>query len=357
MAHMKTFQQLVLTWFDQYGRKNLPWQQNKTAYRVWVSEIMLQQTQVTTVIPYFETFMQQFPDVSALANAHIDEVLHIWTGLGYYSRARNLHRAANMIVEEFNGELPNNVDDLQTLTGIGRSTAGAILTLAYNKQAAILDGNVKRVLTRHFAVEGWPGENKVAKQLWEIAENLTPTKRVADYTQVMMDLGATVCTRSKPKCHLCPLKQTCLAFQHNRQAELPYKKPKKELPERAVFMLLLQHNNEVLLEKRPNVGIWGGLWSLPECQSLEDAQAIAQEKYACTAGKPLALPSFRHTFSHFHLDITPVLLSVKKISPELMEAEQIIWYNSEKQQAIGLPQPVKKLLANYDKHCALQQTE
>lgn len=349
---MKTFQSQVLHWYDQYGRKNLPWQQNKTAYRVWISEIMLQQTQVTTVIPYFKKFMQHFPDVNALANAHIDEVLHVWTGLGYYSRARNLHHAANRIVDEFSGKLPDNLDDLQTLSGIGRSTAGAILALAYHKKAAILDGNVKRVLTRHFAVEGWPGDNRVAKQLWSIAENLTPEKRVADYTQVMMDLGATVCTRSKPKCHVCPLHQTCVAFQENRQQELPHKKPKKALPERQVFMMLLQHDHDVLLEKRPNIGIWGGLWSLPECQSVEDITTIAKEKYACTTGKPLQLPSFRHTFSHFHLDITPVLLNVKTLSPEMMENEQIIWYNTSKQPTIGLPQPIKKLLASvHDLSC------
>lgn len=347
MPHVKKFQEQVLDWYDQYGRKNLPWQKNKTAYRVWISEIMLQQTQVTTVIPYFKTFMEKFPNVKRLAKANIDEVLHVWTGLGYYSRARNLHRAANIIVENFKGELPDNLEDLQTLTGIGRSTAGAILSLAYNKKAAILDGNVKRVLTRHFSIEGWPSDNKVAKQLWEIAENLTPTKRAADYTQVMMDLGATVCTRSKPKCDLCPLQQTCLAFQNNRQQELPHKKPKKAVPERSIFMLILQHNDEVLLEKRPNIGIWGGLWSLPECQSINDAHHIASEKYACKIGKPLALPSFRHTFSHFHLDITPVIAQVKTISPELMEAEQIIWYNTNKQQAIGLPQPIKTLLLSF----------
>jgi len=254
------FPQKVLAWFDQHGRKNLPWQQDINPYRVWVSEIMLQQTQVKTVIPYYEKFMTSFPDVQTLASADQDTVLKHWSGLGYYARARNMHKAAQMVCDDFAGVFPDNLESMQSLSGIGRSTAAAILSIASNQQEAILDGNVKRVLSRVFTVVGWPGKADVLKKFWVLAEQTTPKTRNADYTQAIMDLGATLCTRSKPRCEDCPLKTDCLAFQQGNQTEYPTKKPKKEMPEKHTVMLILQNDQqEVLMQKRPAVGIWGGL--------------------------------------------------------------------------------------------------
>ena len=227
---MTAFSKKLLTWWDKSGRKDLPWQKNINPYRVWVSEIMLQQTQVTTVIPYFEKFMTKFPNVQSLAMANVDQVLHLWTGLGYYARARNLHKTAIIICEQYSARFPCDIDTMQSLPGIGRSTAAAILSIANGAHHAILDGNVKRVLTRLHTVDGWPGENKVMQQLWQLAEQYTPKKRVADYTQAIMDLGATLCTRSKPTCEQCPAQNQCLSFLQSRQTEFPNKKPKKQSP-------------------------------------------------------------------------------------------------------------------------------
>src|SRR5690606_34704110 len=255
----KQFQRAVLGWYDQHGRKDLPWQQQITPYRVWVSEIMLQQTQVSTVIPYFERFMHRFPDVQALARAPVDDVLHHWTGLGYYARARNLHKAAQKVAQEFAGEFPADIDALTSLPGVGRSTAGAIASLAMNLRAPILDGNVKRVLARFYAIDGYPGERAVEQQLWHHAENLTPHTRLREYTQVMMDLGATLCTRSKPRCDDCPLQKSCRAFADNSMHLYPGRKAKKALPTRRTWMLLLEDaEGRVLLEQRPPAGLWGG---------------------------------------------------------------------------------------------------
>lgn len=345
----KKFRRLVLTWFDQHGRKDLPWQQNKTPYRVWVSEIMLQQTQVNTVIPYFLRFLHQFPDIQTLAAATEDEVLHLWTGLGYYTRARNLHRAAKIIVQNFQGQFPMTLEALQTLPGIGRSTAGAILALAHQIPATILDGNVKRLLTRLHAITVWPGETQTLAQLWEIAEHLTPTLRIADYTQAMMDLGATVCTRGKPHCTLCPLQKNCLAKQLGLEKTLPRSKPKKTLPVRQATLLLLQNQQHVLLEKRATTGIWGGLWSLPEIENFVTATDIRQFcrlKFHATITELHFAESFRHTFSHFHLDILPVHVLLKAKPAKIMDSAQQIWYNLHATQTIGLPAPVQKLLRN-----------
>lgn len=339
----KKLQRLVLDWYDQFGRKNLPWQKNATPYRVWLSETMLQQTQVNTVIPYFNKFIKQFPTVKKLSVAKLDDVLHLWTGLGYYARARNLHRCANEVVKTHKGRFPKILDELIELPGIGRSTAGAILALSMQKHAAILDGNVKRVLTRVFCVEGYPGSTQTQKTLWEISEKYTPNERVADYTQVMMDLGAMICTRAKPKCALCPLQKHCQAHKENRETEFPHRKPKKIMPVKHTYMLLLQNKKqELLLEQRPPAGIWGGLWSFPECASLDELAPLLKKRYGYLAKSQETLISFRHTFSHYHLDITPILIQVKESAKQTMENKRVIWY--DKQQKIGLPKPVENLL-------------
>ena len=339
------FSQQVLLWFDQHGRKHLPWQQNITPYRVWISEIMLQQTQVTTVIPYFERFMESFPSVHALAQASEDDVLHHWSGLGYYSRARNLHKAAKMVDEQFEGIFPESVEELTGLPGVGRSTAGAIASISMNIRAPILDGNVKRVLARCFAIPGWPGKSLVAKQLWELAEQLTPHHRVADYTQVMMDLGAMVCTRTKPSCQLCPLQDDCLAHKTGEETLYPQSRPKKVKPERAVRMLMVVNQyGEVLLEKRPPTGIWGGLWGLPEVPVDDELESAANNKTGLELGGFEQWQSFRHTFSHYHLDITPVKTFAQDNSGAVNDGERWHWYQPDRPSELGLAAPVKKLL-------------
>jgi len=336
------FAKAVLHWFDQHGRHDLPWQHDKTPYRVWVSEIMLQQTQVTTVIPYYQKFMSSFPNVEALANASSDDVLHHWTGLGYYARARNLHKCAQTVVQEYGGEFPQTVEELESLSGIGRSTAGAIASISMGKHAAILDGNVKRVLSRFHAIEGWPGNKKVADQMWEIAERYTPAKRTGDYTQAMMDLGATLCTRSKPQCQICPLMLQCEAYAQDRVKEFPNSKPKKEKPIKSVRLLILQHKREVLLLQQPNSGIWGGLWIFPQ-QPMEqtpfESPWLIQEAVKATEHKEV----FRHTFSHYHLDIEPVRVELSR-KPDQVAETQLLWYNLDNPASVGLAAPVKKLL-------------
>lgn len=336
------FAKAVLHWFDQHGRHDLPWQHNKTPYRVWVSEIMLQQTQVTTVIPYYQKFMASFPTVEALAQASSDEVLHHWTGLGYYARARNLHKCAQTVVQEFGGEFPQTVEELECLSGIGRSTAGAIASISMGKHAAILDGNVKRVLSRFHAIEGWPGNKKVADQMWEIAERYTPAKRTGEYTQAMMDLGATLCTRSKPQCQICPLMLQCEAYAQDNVKAFPNSKPKKEKPIKSVRLLILQHKRDVLLLQQPNSGIWGGLWIFPQQPMDEtpfESPWLIQQTVKATEHKEV----FRHTFSHYHLDIEPVKVELNQKSEQVAEA-QMLWYNLDNPASVGLAAPVKKLL-------------
>jgi A/G-specific adenine glycosylase len=336
----------LLDWFDQYGRKHLPWQQQRTPYSVWVSEIMLQQTQVNTVIPYYQRFMQRFPDVQSLALADEDTVLHHWTGLGYYARGRNLHRTARIICEHLAGNFPATVDELSELPGIGRSTAGAIVALGHGQRAVILDGNVKRVLTRLYCVEGWPDHPRVQKTLWELADKLTPERRCADYTQAIMDLGATLCSRSKPACGLCPLKESCAAFLQNRTDEFPQRKPRKVLPEKTTFMLIFhdQDTSKVLLEKRPPQGIWGGLWSFPEQEDITDLHGNLQGAALLDSRSMSLWSPLRHTFSHFHLDITPVLIPLNQQHVSIMENERWHWYDLRDPVELGLAAPVKKLL-------------
>lgn len=348
------FAKNVLAWFGQYGRKHLPWQQNKTLYGVWLSEVMLQQTQVATVIPYFERFMARFPTVVDLANADIDEVLHLWTGLGYYARARNLHKAAVQIRDEFGGQFPTDFDAVFALTGVGRSTAGAILSSVLDAPHPILDGNVKRVLSRHFAVEGWAGEKVVENKLWNLTACVTPNRRVAEFNQAMMDLGAMICTRSKPKCTLCPLETSCEANTRQAWGSYPAKKPKKALPEKIGYFLVLKKGDKILLQKREAKGLWGGLFSFPQFDSLDSLKrSISAENWQISQH----LTAFRHTFSHFHLDILPILVEIPPLAMQekagnylaSVSSQGDYWYDLHQLNPIGLPTPIKRILDELEK--------
>ncbi|MFK7861610.1 MAG: A/G-specific adenine glycosylase [Granulosicoccus sp.] len=338
------FAQAVLEWFDVHGRKHLPWQQNKTPYRVWVSEIMLQQTQVATVIPYYEKFMNRFPDLQALAEAPEDEVLAHWSGLGYYARARNLHKCAKIALAEHNGQLPDDVELLVQMPGIGRSTAGAILSLSLGQSHAILDGNVKRVLARYRAVDGWPGSTAVLSHLWDISTRYTPEVRTADFNQAMMDLGATLCTRSRPACDRCPLASDCQAFASGEIARYPGKKPKKQIPVKSTVMLKISNRDAaVLLQKRPPSGIWGGLWSLPEVATVHDVLPWLETVGLIAVDTPFSVARFRHTFSHYHLDIDVQALNVEVSDTGILETAERVWYNGD-QFPGGVAAPVSKIL-------------
>ena len=336
------FQTQILSWFRKHGRKDLPWQQNITPYRVWVSEVMLQQTQVSTVIPYFNRFMDDYPNVAALAAAPLDSILHNWAGLGYYARARNLHRSATVIADL--DEFPSSLEQLTALPGIGRSTAGAILSIGFGQRAPILDGNVKRVLARFHGIEGWTGDTRINRELWQLSEEFTPNHDCAKYSQAMMDLGALLCTRKQPSCMACPLHQHCIATLTERTELIPLPRPAKALPTRACYMLLLHtRQKQCYLEKRPPTGIWGGLWAFPEFgtkQSLIDW---------CTARNvnPDALDwqhPLRHTFSHFHLDYTPVTAKLDGSFDWVMEDKRAIWYNPLSNDHCGMPKPVNRLV-------------
>ena len=338
------FQRAVLRWFDQHGRTNLPWQQNISPYRVWVSEIMLQQTQVTTVIPYFERFMDSFPTVQTLAAAPLDEVLHHWTGLGYYARARNMHRAAQIVCEQYKGNFPSTIEKLCDLPGIGRSTAGAISAIAFKIPATILDGNVKRVLARFSAIAGWPGKADVVQQLWLVAENFTPQERIADYTQAMMDLGATICTRASPSCHQCPLTDSCIAYAQGNQRAYPGKKPKKKLPVRSRYFLLIRNKQgEILLQQNPPAGLWGGLWVLPQIESQADVSNTCASLGLAVIDQQVKAVQ-RHTFSHFHLDYQPIVIDVEDCAKTVSACDNQVWYNPQKPLSLGMPAPVLALL-------------
>ncbi len=318
----------------------------RTPYRVWVSEIMLQQTRVSTVIPYYERFLQRFPDVRALAAAGIDPVLHHWSGLGYYARARHLHAAARQVVAQYDGEFPRTIDALVALPGIGRSTAGAILSLACGQRQPILDGNVKRVLARYHAVAGWPGSSAVQKRLWELAEQYTPAERVDEYTQAIMDLGATLCSRGQPDCTACPVQPGCRAHRTGRVGDYPAPRPGKTLPVRQVTMLLLCNTGgEVLLVRRPPAGIWGGLWGFPECAAEVSLVEWSRQTLGVAPQVLEQWQPLRHTFSHFHLDITPVLATAGDHAGRVMEDDGCLWYNVHSGRELGLAAPVQQLLA------------
>jgi A/G-specific adenine glycosylase len=389
-----SFSNALLAWFDQHGRKNLPWQKNKSPYSVWISEIMLQQTQVATVIPYYHTFMQRFPSVTDLANAPVDEVLHLWTGLGYYARARNLHKAAQQVRDLYAGTFPTTFEEVIALPGIGRSTAAAVLSLSLNQAFAIMDGNVKRVLTRYMAIEGWTGTKKIEDRLWLEAEALKPVAvdldeslknklteqeynaksrapRYGDYTQAIMDLGATICTRSKPKCDDCPMQSHCLAFAQGKQAEFPFKKTKKQIPTKYTTMLIPSFNGQVLMQQRPPSGIWGGLWGFLETGFDKESEKTTDQALLMLEDSLLRvnlqnarvreLGTFKHTFSHFHLLIFPVLIELKEPPVQTVNernaefdgaldsahdksATNQLWFDSYNPSKIGLSAPTMKIL-------------
>jgi len=340
------FSTVILNWYKKHGRFDLPWQQDRSLYRVWVSEIMLQQTQVSTVIPYFKKFMATFPDITQLAKAKQDEVLHLWTGLGYYARARNLHKSARLITDNYKGEFPRDFDQVLDLPGIGRSTAGAILAQALDQSHAILDGNVKRVLARFHVVPGWVGTKTVADKLWQLSENVTPRNNCADYTQAIMDLGATLCTRGKPDCKICPLHNNCKALAQGNPSDYPGKKPKKDYPIKSTTMMILEQDCKVLLYQRPPSGIWGSLWSFPECPTDENTIQWCQQNLGISIHKTKDLAKIHHKFSHYQLDITPQLAQIKQQnqSSVIMENAPYVWYNTREPEAIGLPAPVKELI-------------
>ncbi len=344
---MTWFADQVLAWFDQHGRTNLPWQQPRTPYRVWVSEVMLQQTQVATVVPYFERFVRRFPNAATLARAELDDVLHLWTGLGYYARGRNLHKTAQRIAHAHGGELPSNLDDLLALPGIGRSTAGAILSAGFDIRAPILDGNVKRVHARFHAIAGYPGQTAVAKQMWAHAETHTPAQRVGAYTQAIMDLGALVCTRTNPRCDACPLRTRCIANRDDTVAQYPAPRPSKALPVRRVKMYLITDNEDrCLLERRPPTGLWGGLWGPPERAADHPAIALLTELGAPNVryGAPRSIDGFRHTFTHFHMDIEPIHLQIDAAPVTVADGERWQWYHPRNNQPLGLSAVAVKLL-------------
>ncbi|MBN8480400.1 MAG: A/G-specific adenine glycosylase [Xanthomonadales bacterium] len=335
----------LLAWFDRHGRHDLPWQHPRDTYRVWLSEVMLQQTQVRTVIPYFERFVAALPDLAALAAAPLDAVLALWSGLGYYSRARNLHRCARLCIERHGGQLPRDIDALSALPGIGRSTAAAILAQVHGDRHAILDGNVRRVLARFHGVIGWPGSAAVQKRLWELADAHTPAARTADYTQAIMDLGATVCTRAKPRCEACPLVHGCVALRDGLVASLPTPKPARAIPERTTTMLVVHDDSgRVLLERRPPTGVWAGLWSLPECFDISVIEAELARRHARSIGARRHLPELRHAFSHYRLRISPVCLSATAVAPAIGDGDTLRWATPTQLGGIGLPAPVRKLL-------------
>lgn len=342
---MSEFAAQLLRWYDQHGRHDLPWQQARSPYRVWLSEIMLQQTQVQTVVPYFQRFVATLPDLAMLAAAPLDTVLALWSGLGYYSRARNLHRSARLCVSEHGGELPRDFDALAALPGIGRSTAGAILAQAHGLRFPILDGNVRRVLCRFHGIAVWPGGAEAQRTLWTHAQQHLPASRLADYTQAQMDLGATVCTRSKPRCGECPLREQCVARREQRTGELPLRKPAKTIPQRSTHMLLAQDaDGRLLLVRRPPTGVWPSLWSLPEAASPAHADAWLGRFSGHTLGANALGEPLLHTFSHFRLHITPLHYRLVHTKALVGDDPDSQWLALSDLAQVGLPAPVRRLI-------------
>lgn len=339
------FSERLLDWYDIYGRKDLPWQGDVSPYHVWLSEIMLQQTQVATVIDYYQRFVARFPTVSALAKADIESVLALWTGLGYYARARNLHKAAVIVAEQHQGQLPDNFDDLIALPGIGRSTAGAILSLAYQQRYPILDGNVKRVLTRYAAISGWSGQKNIENQLWQLADTLLPERRINHYIQAQMDLGATLCTRSQPACGRCPLQEDCQAYRTDTVTQYPSPKPKKVQPLRQThWLVVISDSKGILLEQRPDNGIWGGLWSFLEFEDTAVLTQFCQRHFNTQANDIKEQKAIRHVFTHYKLDIFPHLVH-SSVCDQLVGIEKPHrWYTVNDALRLGLPAPVKAFL-------------
>lgn len=344
---MTAFAQKIIRWQQRHGRHDLPWQNTRDPYRIWVSEIMLQQTQVSAVIAYYTRFMARFPDVATLAATPIDDVMPYWAGLGYYARARNLHKAAREIMSRFSGVFPRTFEDVWSLPGVGRSTAAAICAFAYGEPRPILDGNVKRVFARFFGVEGDIRSKAIEDAMWQIADREVPKKNIEAYIQGQMDLGATLCARGTPKCLLCPLNDDCVAHLQGRTDDLPTKQKKKDTPHRQTQMLVMVSHNEVLIERRPPTGIWGGLWSLPEIAIDADALAIAKSRYGVATArgrKPQSLPQIEHGFTHYSLTIYPLEIAVTKREPHAAEVGAM-WLNLDDIDGAALPAPVKKILA------------
>ena len=333
----------LIAWQKVRGRHDLPWQRTRDPYRIWLSEIMLQQTQVAAVIPYFRRFVAEFPDVASLAAAPIERVLALWSGLGYYRRAHLLHRAANAIVAEHGGAFPRDASSIAGLPGVGRSTAAAVAAFAFGARGAILDGNVKRVLARYAGIAGFPGDAKVERTLWRHAESLLPESDIETYTQALMDLGATVCLRSSPRCDACPIARDCIARREGRIDALPAPRPKKTLPQRATTVLLLERQGEVLLEKRAPTGIWAGLWSLPELAPGADAIAHCQTRFAAEVALEPPLPAIEHGFTHFRLTLHPQPCAVHAW-PRGVEEPGLLWLPLAEAAGAALPAPIKKLL-------------
>jgi len=334
----------LIAWQKKHGRHDLPWQGTRDPYAIWLSEIMLQQTQVATVIPYYLRFLAHFPDVTTLAEASLDEVLRLWSGLGYYSRARNLHRAAGVIAAGYGGRFPRRFEAVAALPGVGRSTAAAICVFAYGQRHPILDGNVKRVLARQRGVKGYAGEKKVADRLWREAEGLLPQRSVEAYTQGLMDLGAAVCTRSRPQCPACPVHASCVAHQRGWVGKLPAPRPRKRLPHKRTTMLALMRAGEVLLEKRPPTGIWGGLWCLPETARKTDLEAYCLKRFGAHVVEVEVLETIAHGFTHFTLDIHPLRLRVSALAPNATEPG-LVWLPLEEARSAAIPAPVRRILA------------
>jgi A/G-specific adenine glycosylase len=334
----------LVGWQKRHGRHDLPWQGTRDPYRIWLSEIMLQQTQVATVIPYYRRFLQRFPDIATLAAASLDEVLRLWAGLGYYSRARNLHHAAQAVMREHGGRFPRGFEEVAALPGIGRSTAGAILVFSRGTRRAILDGNVKRVLARLFGITGYPGEKRVADRLWKRAADLLPRRNVQAYTQGLMDLGAGVCTRNRPRCEACPWAPPCVARKRGLTARLPARKPRKALPQKSTTMLALTRAGEVLLEKRPPSGIWGGMWCLPEAVREADIAGYCLRRFGARVSEVSELPRIAHGFTHYKLDIEPLQLRVGALDPRAGEPG-LVWLPLEDARNAAIPAPVKRILA------------
>jgi len=333
----------LVRWQTRHGRHDLPWQGTRDPYRIWLSEVMLQQTQVATVIPYYERFLARFPDVGSLARAPLDDVLILWSGLGYYSRARNLYAAARVVMTKHGGRFPPTREALAELPGVGRSTAAAIAVFAFGAREAILDGNVKRVLARHFAVRGYPGERRVGERLWKLAEAQLPAKSIERYTQALMDLGATVCARARPACARCPVNASCKARASGRIAAYPGRRAHKPLPLKATAMLLLLRHGEVLLEKRPPAGIWGGLWCLPEMPVGANAREACARRFGVRPVGTRRLAPLRHGFTHFTLDIVPVVCRADTVPARAAEPGQV-WLPLEEAAQAAVPAPVRKLL-------------
>jgi A/G-specific adenine glycosylase len=341
------FAAALLRWHRRHGRHDLPWQHPRTPYRVWIAEIMLQQTQVVTVIGYYERFLQRFPDIGTLAAAGLDEVLHAWSGLGYYSRARNLHAAAQRIQSEYGGELPATRTQLIALPGIGRSTAAAILALAHDRSEAILDANVRRVLSRCFGIGGKAGSRAIEQQLWRQAEQCVPASQAAIYTQAIMDFGATQCTQRSPGCPRCPLAGVCVAYRTDRVAELPPPRTRAPRRTRTIVMLLASRaDGRLLLQRRPPRGVWGGLWTPPEFQDAASAAQFCSARLAAGRLEPAPLPPLHHAFTHFDLEIRPLRAHCQELAG-VMEGAPTLWYNPREPARVGLPAPIAALLVSF----------